>query len=473
VSGRKTSFKFDWERALAATQYRKDVKAIGRAVASHAWADGSHAHPGVETLMGETSYSRRAVIGALAVLTGDDWWSIGPRAGRPRGSNNEYRLAIPPWINDLLPGRPDGKDEFEHEQFLTTKRTKYAAKQIASGLLSSAVASATPLAAVGDESDVSAVGARGALPEGSAKGIGTPSADLGPCANIDPDHVQTIAGPCANSTPVLAGQEPPTILKNNPKREQASSFAVDASASTLRDDADASPSDTDDLSKATRTTSRRRRNEALMLAAKAVNRADLSQDEIGNVLDDLSLEMNGAAYLWALERTCAEKKRTVQTTHYLIPADLWPRVAIWGLMWARNQPKVPESLSDAMGGFSWPAGGNAAARPRSESGPREQLERVIHYAANPGITDEQVLNDYYAKVSRFTEEQLAAQVAYVRKYRKKIWFEWLEGARNQYQEKGAAVTERQVTVLAIKYAIKHYEGKWPMFVVPGHVPDVA
>lgn len=462
MSAKKTSLKFDWERSLAATRYRKDVKHIGRAVSGHAWADGSRSHPGVDALMAETSMSRRAVLNGLGVLTRDGWWSIGSRAGRERGFNNEYALSIPPWINDLLPGRPDGKDEFDHQVLLAEKRAKYLAKQIASGLLSNAVASATASVAVGDADDVSAPKAHRALPEGSVKGTDTPSSEPGPCANIDPDHVQTIGGPCANSTPVLTGQRPLT------------SFAVDASASTLRDDAGASPSDMNDLQQPARKTSaRRRRNEALMLAAKTVNRADLDEDRLGSVLDDFSTDCNGAAYRWALEQVCEEKKRTVQSTHYLVSPDLWPRVLAWGLMWARNQPMVPESLADALDGFSWPADGVAAVRPRPESAPREQLPRVSHYTANPGITDEQVLDDYYAKVGRFTEEELAAQVAYVRRYRKKLWLDWLELARGQYQEEGETVTERQVTVLAVKYAIKHYEGKWPMFVVPGHVPDAA
>jgi hypothetical protein len=476
VSARKSSLKFDWERALAATRYRKDVKAIGRAVACHAWADGSHAHPGVETLMGETSYSRRAVIGALAILTGDGWWSIGPRAGRPRGSNNEYKLIIPPWIDDLLPGRPDGKDEFEHELLLAAKRAKYAAKQIASGLPGNGLASATASVAAVGACDVSAAKAHGVLPEGSAKGIGYPSPDLGPCANNDPDHVQTIAGPCANSAPVLAGQGPPTSLKNNPIKEQASSCAVDADASTLRDDADASPSDTDDQPSPKRKTSGQRivrRRRPLSIAVAAVEQADLSDDEADDVLGSLADEVNGAAYAWALKRTCQEKRRAVAATHLLIPAALWPRVLAWGLMWARNQPRVPESLADALGGFSWAPETYSGERRQKEPVECEQLPRVRYYEKKPGVADETVHEEMWAAVERLSAAELEAKVDHFRRYRTKLWRECEESARKQHARDAGHFTEVQTKKLALKFAIQHYGGRFPMFVVPYHAPEAA
>lgn len=477
MSGKKkTSLKFDWERALASTRYRRDVKAVGRAVAGHAWADGSRAHPGLQALMDETSYSRSAVLSALAILTGDGWWSIGPRAGRPRGHNNEYQLTIPEWMSHLLPGRPDGKGEFEHQTFLAKKRAKYAAKQIASGLLSNGQASATPLVAASDASDVSAMSPHGALVEGSAKGTDTPSLGLGPGPNSTPDQVQTIGRPGPNSTLVSAGQEPLTILSNNPLLEQASGCAVDADASTLRDDADASPSDTDDHQSATEKTSGRRsarRRRPLSIAVAAVEEADLDEAQLDDALDALSDEVNGAAYEWALKRTCQEKRRVIVTTHYLIPAALWSRVLVWGLMWARNQPQVPESLSDVLGGFSWPPESYSAERELKEPTEREELPRVTYYPAKAGVTDETIHKALWADVERLTDAELAAKMDHFRRYRKKLWLKFMESARSQRAREGKSADEKQTAKLALKYAIQHYGGRWPMFVVPTHAPEAA
>lgn len=128
MSVKKSSLKFDWERAIGTSCYVASIKNVARALASFAKSDGSGARPGIERLMRECSLKRSAVLAALRALTDDGWIIKAARLGVKRNFFDAYQFLMPDWLAGPVSERPDERRERERKAVADRMREERRAK---------------------------------------------------------------------------------------------------------------------------------------------------------------------------------------------------------------------------------------------------------------------------------------------------------------------------------------------------------
>lgn len=93
------SFVVQWRTALRETDLSGIVRAVGKSVSEHMFADGTGAFPGTQLIVRESGFSRSSVLRALKVLEETGWLVVVVRGRAPRKGEkklaNEYRANIP------------------------------------------------------------------------------------------------------------------------------------------------------------------------------------------------------------------------------------------------------------------------------------------------------------------------------------------------------------------------------------------
>lgn len=123
------------------------------------------------------------------------------------------------------------------------------------------------------------------------------------------------------------------------------------------------------------------------------------------------------------------------------------------------------TVEDLLGDFDWPdeRAPSAARAPAKE---RPKLPRVEYYGGREGMSDEEVHEVLYKQVDELADEELTVRLDWLRERRPRIFKESSAMAASQAERDGGEWSERRLGNLTFKYAIRHYKGAWPMFVVP-------
>jgi hypothetical protein len=126
---------------------------------------------------------------------------------------------------------------------------------------------------------------------------------------------------------------------------------------------------------------------------------------------------------------------------------------------------VTPTVELLLGDFDWPDERSpSAARPAAKE--RPALPRVEYFRGPDGAADDDVHQALYKQVDALDDEELTARIEWLRTYRPRIHQECSASATEQSQGEGGEWSARRLDNLTFKYAIRHYEGRWPMFVVP-------
>ena len=98
------SVRLFWRKALSASDLSATVKLVGNVIANHWFADGYGAHPSLETIATEASFTKKTVITAIQKLESEGWLLVSPGGGRRpvkrrrgsfKGLANEYEAWLP------------------------------------------------------------------------------------------------------------------------------------------------------------------------------------------------------------------------------------------------------------------------------------------------------------------------------------------------------------------------------------------
>jgi DNA-binding transcriptional ArsR family regulator len=282
-----------------------------------------------------------------------------------------------------------------------------------------------------------------------------------------------------------ASVKPTVQTEEKPKEKKdaagASSAALDADASSMRlgeappppisDDADASSAAAEaaarrsDRLEAARNAKRPPRRKPLPERLDE-HLATLGPESVDEILDDLETSRGGITYGWAAKTARAELGLPGYADPHEEPGgELARKIVALAVMRLRKPDGggLPDLADAWLGDFDWPPG---CEEPERESTRKErpQLPRVRYYGSpNDDDKTHQVL---YKQVDELSDDELAAKLGQLKQYRKKIFRDSMAEAAEQLDGEGKKWDQRSLENLAFKYAIRHYKGRWPMFVVP-------
>ena len=251
----------------------------------------------------------------------------------------------------------------------------------------------------------------------------------------------------------------------------AASLALNADALSMEsDDADASSAAAkasareDDLS-----TKPKRQKPPTLDQRLDAHLAALGPDAIDEMYLDLDNDRTGIL-TWAVKKARKTLGLPWSDDPEDDPGGPLARKAVALTLMALSKPDgggITPTVEHLLGDFDWPDERTpSAARPGAKE--RPVLPRVKYFAAAPGVEDAAAHRTLFNEVDGLTEEELRAKVAQFREYRPGIWRKCEASAREQLE--GQSPDEEQLLALALKYAIQHYKGRWPMFVRPSDKP---
>lgn len=201
--------------------------------------------------------------------------------------------------------------------------------------------------------------------------------------------------------------------------------------------------------------------------------AGLGADAIARIYDDLC--GHRSIMPWATKQARTELNLEWSAEPDGEPGSLFMRLAVAKALLALSKPNgggIPEDADAELGAFDWPDHRAPSAR-RPPAKERPKLPRVTYIPAGPGVADDSAHRTLYAQVDALPDDEFEAKIAQFRRYRPRVWRDSERAAREQIEKAHGEATGRVLANLAFKYAIQHYKGRWPMFVVPVVKPDRA
>lgn len=274
------------------------------------------------------------------------------------------------------------------------------------------------------------------------------------------------------------GQRKPTSVK--PKRQPKSETTKDdpAGAASLALNADALSMESDDAdasSAAAKASARTNDRSAKPKKPKPptldqrldAHLAALGPDTIDEMHQDLDND-RGGILTWAVKKARKTLGLDWSDDPEDDPGGPLARKAVALALMALSKPDgggITPTVEHLLGDFDWPDERMpSAARPGAKE--RPVLSRVEYYRAPDGASDDDVHQTLYKQVDALDDDELAARVEWLRTYRPGIYRQCSENATAQAERGGGDWSSRDLDNLTFKYAIRHYEGRWPMFVVP-------
>ena len=256
--------------------------------------------------------------------------------------------------------------------------------------------------------------------------------------------------PDASASGVEVGQAPP------PR------FSDDADASSAAAEAAARRSDRLEAARNAKRTPRRqplpdRLDEHL---------AELGPEAVDEILDDLETSRAGITYGWAAKTARDELGLDASDNPHDEPGGMLARKIVALAVMRLRKPDgggLPDLAHAWLCDFDWPPDREAPER-ESTRKERPQLPRVKYYGSPNG--DEKTHQVLYRQVNELSDDELAAKLDQLKQYRPKILRDSMAEAVEQLQGEGSELDQSSINSLTFKYAIRHYKGRWPMFVVP-------
>lgn len=306
-------------------------------------------------------------------------------------------------------------------------------------------------------------------PQNEHRGTGTgTSAVTSGNAHSPRSHRGTAYRPSVSGTSIQR-QNTKTDENKEDDAAGAASLALNADAlSKESDDADASSADGKPSARTNGhpATTRKPKPPTLDQRLDAHLQA-LGPDTIDEMYRDLDNDRTGIT-MWAVKR--ARKALGLDWTDdpEEDPGGPLARKAVALALMALSKPDgggITPSAEHLLGDFDWPdERAPSAARPEAKE--RPSLPRVKYFVGPDGASDDDVHQILYKQVDALSDEELAARIEQLRTYRPRIYRECSESAAAQAQRAGGDWSAQRLDNLTFKYAIRHYEGRWPMFVVP-------
>lgn len=303
-----------------------------------------------------------------------------------------------------------------------------------------------------------------------------------PDANGSPlPTVATAANGSTASSPTEVwrpGQRKPTSVKpkRQPKSETTKDDAADAASITLNADALSKESDDADASSAAakaaareddRSTKPKRQKPPTLDQRLDAHLAALGPDAIDEMYLDLDNDRTGIL-MWAVKKARKTLGLPWSDEPEDDPGGPLARKAVALALMALSKPDgggITPTVEHLLGDFDWPDERTpSAARPGAKE--RPSLPRVKYFVGPDGASDDEVHQTLYKQVNALSDEEMAARIEQLRTYRPGIYRKCSESAAAQAERGGGDWSSRALDNLTFKYAIQHYEGRWPMFVVP-------
>lgn len=249
----------------------------------------------------------------------------------------------------------------------------------------------------------------------------------------------------------------------------AASLALNASALSMEsDDADASSAAAKAAAREDdRSTKPKRQKPPTLDQRLDAHLAALGPDTIDEMYQDLDNDRTGIL-TWAVKKARKTLGLPWSDDPEDDPGGPLARKAVALALMALSKPDgggITPTVEMLLGDFDWPDERMpSAARPGAKE--RPVLPRVEYYRALDGASDDDVHQTLYKQVDALDDDELAARVEWLRTYRPGIYRQCSENAAAQAERGGGDWSSRDLDNLTFKYAIRHYEGRWPMFVVP-------
>lgn len=260
-----------------------------------------------------------------------------------------------------------------------------------------------------------------------------------------------------------------TVVNKEDDPAGAASITLNASAlSKESDDADASSAAAkasareDDLS-----TKPKRQKPPTLDQRLDAHLAALGPDAIDEMYLDLDNDRTGIL-MWAVKKARKTLGLPWSDEPEDDPGGPLARKAVALALMALSKPDgggITPTVEHLLGDFDWPDERTpSAARPGAKE--RPSLPRVKYFVGPDGASDDEVHQTLYKQVDALSDEEIAARIEQLRTYRPGIYRKCSESATAQAERGGGGWSSRDLDNLTFKYAIRHYEGRWPMFVVP-------
>lgn len=304
-------------------------------------------------------------------------------------------------------------------------------------------------------------------------GSGTPAA-TSEDAHSPSSHRDTGFWASANRASDSRASTTKTDHKTEEKKQtsdpaDAASITLNASAlSKESDDADASSA----AAKASareddRSTKPKRQKPPTLDQRLDAHLVALGPDAIDEMYLDLDNDRTGIL-MWAVKKARKTLGLPWSDEPEDDPGGPLARKAVALALMALSKPDgggITPTVEHLLGDFDWPDERTpSAARPGAKE--RPSLPRVKYFVGPDGASDDEVHQTLYRQVDALSDEELAARIEQLRTYRPGIYRKCSESAAAQAERGGGDWSSRALDNLTFKYAIRHYEGRWPMFVVP-------